>query len=49
MINRIDEHPTPRGVKNFDQRKGKDRRKLHTMIDPEKDRRKGDRRRKNSI
>jgi len=46
MIDRIDEHPTPMSSKYFDKRKGKDRRKLHTMIDPDKDRRKGDRRKK---
>jgi len=49
MIDRIDEHPTPISLKNFDKRKRKDRRKLNTMIDPHKERRKGDRRKRNRI
>lgn len=47
MIDRIDSHPTPRDYKESDQRSGKDRRRIHTMLDPDMDKRKGDRRRKN--
>ena len=47
MIDRIDDHPTPINYKKFDERGGKDRRKIHTMMDPLKDRRKGDRRKRN--
>lgn len=46
MIDRIDEHPTPLEQRIFEKRKGKDRRKMHTMLDPDKDRRKGERRKK---
>jgi len=47
MIDRIDTQPTSVDHKNyFDERSGKDRRKIHTMLDPELDRRKGERRRK---
>jgi hypothetical protein len=53
MIDRIDEQPTPETDRNFrliklfnNQRSGKDRRKNHTMLNPDKDRRKGDRRKK---
>ena len=53
MIDRIDEQPTPETDRNFrlikvfnNQRSRKDRRKIHTMLDPDKDRRKGDRRKK---
>ena len=48
MIDRIDEHPTPTILEYFEKRGGKDRRKMHTMIDPNKDRRKGDRRKRNA-
>ena len=44
MIDRIDNHPTPRYQILIEQRSGKDRRKIHTVLDPEIDRRKGDRR-----
>ncbi len=44
MIDRIDEQPTPKDHKIYDRRTGKDRRKVHTMVDPDKERRKGDRR-----
>lgn len=44
MIDRIDNHPTPQDYKYVEERSGKDRRKIHTMLDPEKDKRKGDRR-----
>ena len=47
MIDRIDTHPTPRDPIYIDQRSGKDRRKIHTMLDPTIYRRKGDRRKKN--
>ena len=47
MIDRLDMHPTPRSFKEFDQRSGKDRRTIHTMLDPERDKRKHNRR-KNS-
>jgi hypothetical protein len=50
MIDRIDEQPTPDeehlrriGVYH-DRRSGKDRRRGYTVIDPSKDRRKGERR-----
>ena len=44
MIDRIDEQPTPKNQKIYDKRNGKDRRKVHTMVGPDKERRKGDRR-----
>ncbi len=46
MIDRIDEQPTSKNQKIYDKRCGKDRRKVHTMVDPDKERRKGDRRKK---
>ena len=46
MIDRIDEQPTPKDHKIYDRRTGKDRRKVHTMVDPDKERRKGDRRKR---
>lgn len=46
MIERIDEQPTPKDHKVYDKRNGKDRRKVHTMVDPDKERRKGDRRKR---
>ena len=46
MIDRIDTHPTPHDRIYIDQRSGKDRRKIHTMLDPAIDRRKGDRRKR---
>ena len=49
MIDRIDEHPTPTNQKYFEKRGGKDRRKVHTMIDADKDRRKKNRRKRSSI
>lgn len=45
MIDRIDRHPTAKGVEEFDERSGKDRRKVPTMLDPHIDRRKRERRR----
>ena len=47
MIDRIDNHPTPRDYKDFEKRSGKERRKIHTMLDPDIDKRKGDRRKMN--
>lgn len=47
MIDRIDTHPTSRDGNDYEERNGKDRRKIHTMLDPEIDKRKGDRRKKN--
>jgi hypothetical protein len=44
MIDRIDTHPTSRGFKEIDQRSGKDRREMHTMLDPDRDKRKKNRR-----
>lgn len=44
MIDRIDMHPTPQGGKAVDLRSGKERRRMHTMLDPAADRRKGERR-----
>ena len=49
MIDRIDTHPTPNDPIYIEQRSGKDRRKIHTMLDPAIDRRKGDRRKKNYV
>ena len=46
MIDRIDTHPTGKGLEDVDERSGKDRRRIHTMLDPKFDRRKGERRRK---
>ena len=46
MIDRIDAHPTTRDVRYVERRSGKDRRKIHTMIDPQFERRKGPRRRR---
>ena len=47
MIDRIDSHPTSDDHNNFEERSGKDRRKIHTMLDPDIVRRKGDRRKRN--
>ena len=46
MTDRIDEQPVPTDHKEFEKRIGKDRRKVHTMLDPDKDRRKWNRRKK---
>ena len=46
MIDKIDEQPTSKNQRIYDKRSGKDRRKVHTMVDPDKERRKGDRRKK---
>jgi hypothetical protein len=46
MIDRIDTHPTPVGEKFIEKRSGEDRRKIFTMLDPDIDRRKGDRRKR---
>ena len=46
MIDKIDEQPTSKNQRIYDMRSGKDRRKVHTMVDPDKERRKGDRRKK---
>ena len=46
MIDKNDEQPTPTDHKEFEKRSGKDRRKVHTMIDPDKDRRTWNRRKK---
>lgn len=37
MIDRIDEQPTPKDHKIYDRRTGKDRRNVHTMVDPDKE------------
>ena len=47
MTDKIDEQPTPTDRKEFEKRSGKDRRKVHTMINPDKDRRVWNRRKKN--
>ena len=47
MIDRIDQHPTPIYHEYLEKRRGKDRRQIHTMIEPEKDRRRKDRRKPN--
>lgn len=44
MIDRVDTHPTPQNVNDLDQRSGKDRRTMHTMLDPDRDKRKRNRR-----
>ncbi|WP_319522345.1 hypothetical protein [uncultured Desulfosarcina sp.] len=44
MIDRIETHPTGKEYNNINLRSGKDRRKGYTMIDPDLDRRKEDRR-----
>lgn len=46
MIDRIDTHPTAKVVRYVERRSGKERRKIHTMLDPQVDRRKGIRREK---
>ncbi len=46
MIDRIYDRPTADDNHEYDDRSGKDRRVTHTMIDPDRDRRKGDRRRR---
>ena len=48
MTDKIDEQATQTDHKEFDKRSGKDRRKVHTMIDPGKDRRKWNRRKKST-
>lgn len=44
MIDRLEMHPTVEGYNNINLRSGKDRRKGYTMVDPDLDRRKGERR-----
>jgi hypothetical protein len=44
MIDRIETHPTVKVYNNINLRSGKDRRKAYTMLDPDLDRRKGERR-----
>jgi len=44
MIDRIETHQTVEGYNNINLRSGKDRRKGYTMIDPDLDRRKEERR-----
>ncbi len=46
MIDRNDSQPTAVNEKEIDQRDGEDRRKIFTMLDPDIDRRKGDRRKR---
>jgi len=45
MIDRIETHPTPECYNNINLRSGKDRRRGFTMMDPDLDRRKEERRR----
>lgn len=47
MIDRIEMHPTARNHMDFDERSGEDRRKIPTTLDPDVDKRKGDRRKRN--
>jgi hypothetical protein len=47
MIDRIETHPTPHHHGDYEERSGEDRRKIPTMLDPDVDKRKGDRRKKN--
>jgi hypothetical protein len=44
MIDRIETHPTVEGYNHINLRSGKDRRQGYSMIDPDLDRRKGQRR-----
>lgn len=44
MIDRIEMHPTTEEYNNINLRSGKDRRKGYSMVDPDLDRRKGERR-----
>jgi hypothetical protein len=44
MIDRIETHPTLSGSEAVDQRSGKDRRQGTTMLDPDMDQRRGERR-----
>ena len=44
MIDRIETHPTVDGYNHINLRSGKDRRKGYSMVDPDLDRRKGERR-----
>ncbi|BBO77203.1 hypothetical protein DSCW_46200 [Desulfosarcina widdelii] len=44
MIDRIETHPTAEGYNNINLRSGKDRRKGYSVIDPDMDRRKRERR-----
>jgi hypothetical protein len=46
MIDRIDSHPTPIAHTFIEKRSGTERRKIHTMLDPDIDRRKGERRKR---
>jgi hypothetical protein len=46
MIDRIDSHPTSITEKFIERRNGEDRRKIFTMLDPDIDRRKGERRKR---
>ena len=49
MIDRIETHPTAEGYNNINLRSGKDRRKGYSMIDPDLDRRKRDRRKNDKL
>lgn len=44
MIDRIDNHPTSQDYSDFEERSGEDRRKIPTMLEPDIDKRKEDRR-----
>jgi hypothetical protein len=46
MIDRIDSHPTPTAHRIIEKRNGTERRKIYTMLDPDIDRRKGERRKR---
>lgn len=46
MIDRIDTHPTTVNDKYIEKRSGDERRKIFTMLDPDIDRRKGERRKR---
>lgn len=48
MIERKGDQPTPQGSDTVDERSGTDRRRTHTMLNPDVEKRKGDRR-KNSF
>jgi hypothetical protein len=46
MIDRIDTHPTSTEEKFIEKRSGKERRQIFTMLDPDIDRRKKERRKR---
>jgi len=49
MTDKNDDPQTEKNHKESEKRSGKDRRKVHTMIDPDKDRRSWNRRKKSKV